>query len=98
MSIKVTPKCPKVEGVGCWLRLCLVAGYASEARLLDATVGVAAGGAAGAFATALVALAFFRGMLDKCKQSWSVLGTTTQHIARPTVLLNQGVDTTMWIV
>ena len=56
---------------------------------------VTTGGAAGAFATALAALALFRGMLDKCKQSWSVLGTATQHIARPTVLLSQGVDTTV---
>jgi len=44
-SVKVTQKCPKVEGVGCWLRLCWVAGYASEARLLDATAGVTTGGA-----------------------------------------------------
>ena len=87
-----------VEGVGCWLRLCWVAGDTSEARLMDATAGATTGGAAGAFATALAALAFFKfkGMLDKCKQSWSVLGTATQ-IARPTtVLLSQGVDTTMF--
>ena len=91
-----------VEGVDCWLRLCWVAGDTSEARLMDATAGATTGGAgaAGAFATALAALAFFKfkGMLDKCKQSWSVLGTATQ-IARPTtVLLSQGVDTTMFIV
>ena len=67
---------------------------------MDATAGATTGGAAGAFATALAALAFFKGMLGKCKQSWSVLGTATQ-IARPTsvtVLLSQGVDTTMFIV
>ena len=47
---------------------------------MDATAGATTGGAAGAFATALAALAFFKfkGMLDKCKQSWSVLGTATQ--------------------
>ena len=54
-----------VEGVGCWLRLCGVAGDTSEARLMDATAGATTGGAAGAFATALAAMAFFKGMLDK---------------------------------
>ena len=65
---------------------------------MDATAGATTGGAAGAFATALAALAFFKfkGTLDKCKQSWSVLGTATQ-IACPTYsLANQGVDTTMF--
>ena len=54
------------------MRLCWVAGDTSEARLMDATAGATTGGAAGAFATALAALAFFKfkGMLDKFKQSW----------------------------
>ena len=52
---------------------------------MDATAGATTGGAAGAFATALAALAFF-------KQSWSVLGTTTQIVpVTVTVLLSQGV-------
>ena len=82
------------------MRLCWVAGDTSEARRMDATAGATTGGAGGAFATALAALAFFKfkGMLDTCKQSWSVLGTATQ-IACPTYsCANQGVDTTMLIV
>ena len=61
---------------------------------MDATAGATTGGAAGAFATALAALAFFKfkGMLDTCKQSWSVLGTTTQIApVTVTVLLSKGV-------
>ena len=82
------------------MRLCWVAGDTSEARLMDATAGATTGGAAGAFATALAALPFFKfkGMLDKCKQSWSVLGTMTQIASPTTVLLSQGVDTRMFIV
>ena len=76
------------------MRLCWVAGDTSEseARLMDATAGATTGGAAGAFATALAALAFFKfkGMLDKCKQSWSVLGTATQNACPTTFLLSLG--------
>ena len=67
---------------------------------MDATAGATIGGAAGALAIALAALAFFKfkGMLDKCTQSWSVLGTATQVASHTTVLLSQGVGTTVFIV